>query len=74
MTPPTPTILFSGHDLKFLTPLLDHCDGSPAYRVLRDEHSGHQISDPDKCARLANDEWRAKWTRSRPAATTPGRT
>ncbi|MFP6639401.1 MAG: hypothetical protein VCC04_04085, partial [Myxococcota bacterium] len=55
MTPPNLTILFSGHDLKFLTPLLDHCEGSPAYHVLRDEHSGHQISDPDKCARLAKE-------------------
>ena len=54
MTPSQPLpILFSGHDLKFLTPLIDHCESSDDYRVLIDEHQGHQITDPEKCARLA---------------------
>ncbi len=48
-------ILFAGHDLKFLTPLIEYCQSNVDYRVSIDEHDGHQIADTQRSARLAKD-------------------
>jgi len=45
-------ILFSGHDFKFLKPILVHFDRHPSYNVLLDEHKGHVIRDTEKSANL----------------------
>ncbi len=45
-------ILFSGHDLKFLRPLLSHYENDSGYKVLIDEHEGHVIKDTKKCQNL----------------------
>lgn len=45
-------ILFSGHDLKFLRPLLSHYENDVGYKVLIDEYEGHVIKDTKKCQRL----------------------
>jgi len=45
-------ILFSGHDLKFLGPLLSHYENDPRYEILIDEHEGHVIKDTKKCQKL----------------------
>ena len=45
-------ILFSGHDLKFLGPLLSHYENDSRYDVLIDEHEGHVIKDTKKCQNL----------------------
>jgi glycosyltransferase involved in cell wall biosynthesis len=45
-------ILFSGHDFKFLKPLLDHFNEAPSYNILIDEHEGHVPKDIEKCERL----------------------
>src|SRR5215207_11273953 len=42
------TVLFSGHDLRFLRPYVEFCRSSPHYRVLIDEHEGHVLSDTAK--------------------------
>ncbi len=36
-------LLFSGHDFKFLTPLIERCQRSELYEVRLDKHKGHQI-------------------------------
>jgi glycosyltransferase involved in cell wall biosynthesis len=46
------TILFSGHDLRFLKPFLAHCERSPRYRLCLDEHPGHEITDVEKSREL----------------------
>jgi glycosyltransferase involved in cell wall biosynthesis len=57
------TILFSGHDLKFIRGFVVHCESRPHYRVLIDEHPGHQITNPARslellpCADVIFCEW-----------------
>jgi glycosyltransferase involved in cell wall biosynthesis len=46
------TVLFSGHDLKFIRGFVAHCQSDPRYRVLIDQHPGHQILDTDRCLEL----------------------
>lgn len=46
------TILFSGHDLKFLRGFVAHCASDSRYRVLVDEHPGHRITHPSRCQEL----------------------
>jgi glycosyltransferase involved in cell wall biosynthesis len=46
------TILFSGHDFRFLRPFIDWCQSSPRWTVLLDEHQGHEITDPKRCRDL----------------------
>ena len=46
------TILFSGHDHRFLRPFIRHCEENPKYRVLLDEHPGHEPDDLKKCRQL----------------------
>jgi glycosyltransferase involved in cell wall biosynthesis len=46
------TVLFSGHDFKFLAPLVDRCRADGRFRVLVDEHPGHQITDTEKAASI----------------------
>ena len=45
-------ILFSGHDLKFLRPLLSHYENDSGYKVLIDEREVHVIKDTKKCQNL----------------------
>jgi glycosyltransferase involved in cell wall biosynthesis len=46
------TILFSGHDLKFIRGFMTHCESLERYRVLIDQHPGHQITNPAKSLEL----------------------
>src|SRR5438105_2793117 len=46
------TILFSGHDFRFLRPFINYCERSPRYDVLLEEHGGHVIRDTTECERL----------------------
>lgn len=39
------TILFAGHDLKFIRMFMERFQGNPRYRVLVDEWEGHKIHD-----------------------------
>ncbi|MQA89840.1 MAG: glycosyltransferase [Gemmatimonas sp.] len=56
MVRPTRTsLLFAGHDFKFLGPLLSHVAGNEQYDVLRDEYSGHSIADPARSESLLRD-------------------
>ena len=64
------TVLFSGHDLKFIRAFVAYCGRNSRYRVLVDEHQGHQIKDPHKSLELLSAadvvfcEWclgNAKW-------------
>ena len=48
------TILFSGHDLKFLQHVLAYYQIAPGYNVLVDEQEGHVIKDTGKSQRLLN--------------------
>src|SRR5689334_8359717 len=41
------TILFSGHDFRFLRPFIAHCE-KDRYSVVLDEHQGHDLSNPAK--------------------------
>lgn len=49
------TILFSGHDLKFLQYLLAYYQSAPGYNVLIDEQDGHVIKDTGKSRRLLDE-------------------
>jgi glycosyltransferase involved in cell wall biosynthesis len=46
------TILFSGHDFRFLQLFVAHCEKDPRYSVIFDEHHGHDISNPAKSREL----------------------
>jgi glycosyltransferase involved in cell wall biosynthesis len=46
------TILFSGHDLKFIRAFVAHCESDSGYRVLIDQHTGHEINSSGKCLEL----------------------
>lgn len=48
-------ILFNGHDLKFLTPVIEYFRAHPRYAVLLDEHSGHVI-ESEAQSRAARDQ------------------
>lgn len=48
-------ILFSGHDFKFLTPLIELCERHPAYEVRMDKHRGHHIESAEYCEECS--EW-----------------
>lgn len=48
----TKTILFSGHDLRFIQPFIDCCSASPNYQVLLETHNGHRITDESLCREL----------------------
>lgn len=51
--PPRPVrLLFTGHDFKFLTPLMDHCRAAGRYEVAVDEHQGHCPTDTGPWERL----------------------
>jgi glycosyltransferase involved in cell wall biosynthesis len=39
-------LLFCGHDLKFITPLIRQMESAPGYTVKILEHKGHYINDP----------------------------
>lgn len=39
------TLLFNGHDFKFLTPVISHYQAHPDFDVLIDSHPGHVIAD-----------------------------
>lgn len=46
------TILFAGHDFKFLNWYIEHCEKSKKYNVLIDKWSGHNSHDYDKSMEL----------------------
>lgn len=46
------TILFVGHDLKFLTPVIDYYKSSNTYNVLVDTYQGHFIKDTSVSKKL----------------------
>lgn len=46
------TILFNGHDLRFLQPVIQYFKNRLDYHVLVDEQPGHVLTDTDKSARL----------------------
>jgi len=46
------TILFNGHDMKFLGPMIQHFNNRLDYHVLLDHHPGHVITDTEKSAEL----------------------
>jgi glycosyltransferase involved in cell wall biosynthesis len=48
----TTTILFAGHDFKFLRPILRHFEERSDVDVLCDEYSGHDIKDTARSAAL----------------------
>jgi glycosyltransferase involved in cell wall biosynthesis len=55
MNPPGPdtlTILFAGHDFRFIRPFMARCEQDPRFRVLVDEHAGHEIASPERCREL----------------------
>lgn len=47
--PQRQTVLFSGHDFRFLRPFIAHCEANPRYRLLFEEHAGHEIKDDTRC-------------------------
>ena len=46
------TILFNGHDFRFLSPVIQYFKNHLDYHVLLDEHPGHVITDTHKSAEL----------------------
>jgi glycosyltransferase involved in cell wall biosynthesis len=42
-------IVFSGHDFKFLTPLIERCEKNAAYEVKMDQHRNHEILSEEFC-------------------------
>lgn len=46
------TILFAGHDFKFLELIIEHFRSKPGCEVLTDEYAGHVIKNPEKSAAL----------------------
>jgi glycosyltransferase involved in cell wall biosynthesis len=46
------TLLISGHDLRFLRPFIGHCVRGAGYRVLLDEHDGHDITNTERARHL----------------------
>lgn len=49
------TILINGHDLKFLTHVINYFKNNSQYRVLIDEMPGHEITDTRKSSKLLKD-------------------
>jgi glycosyltransferase involved in cell wall biosynthesis len=49
---PSRTILFSGHDLRFLRLFVAHCQRNGRYTVLLDEHQGHEITNTRQSSEL----------------------
>jgi glycosyltransferase involved in cell wall biosynthesis len=45
-------LLFSGHDFKFLQPVITHYENEPGFTVLIDTHKNHVIDDERKCEEL----------------------
>lgn len=45
-------ILFNGHDLRFLKPIIDYFSNEPKYEVFIDKHAGHNIEDEKKSQEL----------------------
>jgi glycosyltransferase involved in cell wall biosynthesis len=43
------SLLFTGHDFKFLTPLIIHFENHSGFHVLLDEHEGHEIRNVKTC-------------------------
>lgn len=46
------TILFAGHDFKFLTWYIEHCSNLENYNVLIDKWTGHNLHDEEKSKEL----------------------
>jgi glycosyltransferase involved in cell wall biosynthesis len=49
---PRPTLLWTGHDFKFLRPIREMVEATGLYRSLSDQHDGHRIRDVEKSRRL----------------------
>lgn len=47
-----PTILFAGHDFKFINWYIDHCKQSNNYNVIIDKWDGHNVHDYNKSMEL----------------------
>lgn len=48
------TILFNGHDFKFLIPVISHYQADPNFEVLIDSHPGHVVADTSKSSHMLN--------------------
>ena len=46
------TILFNGHDFKFLNHLIEYCEQHDAYQVIMDFIPGHEMSHIEKSRTL----------------------
>ena len=46
------TILFTGHDLRFIQPFIKYCQANPCYKVLIEEHKGHVPKDTIRCEQM----------------------
>lgn len=46
------TILFSGHDFRFIRPFIKYCQTNSTYQVLIEEHKGHVPKDTDICEQM----------------------
>jgi glycosyltransferase involved in cell wall biosynthesis len=51
-SPQKARILISGHDFRFLKPLLDQWVTNPAYETRIEEHRSHEITEPQKCQEM----------------------